>query len=156
MALMLRFGNKAYTAKIGDCGGVASWKLEDGDTAFRRIDPTMRISGAYSSNADIAIGTIAPLGFIQDYEKEIEFGIIETQFEKDGDFVALTSYAIPTEKEILFDLYNSLTNQPDVGSIAKYLCETYKPVSSDCMSAVLIPTSDTAALHSVVVGKPFG
>lgn len=143
MAMCLIQERGVFSAKIGSCGGITAWKRARGEYELRRVDQTIRHTQVRPAEEELPTVMLAPLGHLSEV---VETEAIETRLESPDDYVALTTYPIPRDRQGLVNLGNMIFDQGDPANAAQALVEMHEPASEDCMCLMLVRSDGTLAV----------
>jgi hypothetical protein len=153
--LALKLGDIVHVAELGSCSGLARWAGNNGEHRFRRLTAASLFAPIAISERNRTLVHSAPLGHMEVDDAliadattkflieepvqsigHLSFETVKVPLVNDSDFVALTSFALPSADKDMGRVIDRVADT-DACEAASRLCEFRPQRSTDCVCALI-------------------
>jgi hypothetical protein len=137
LAMLVAVGRTIQVASIGTAGIVCSTTTGIGERVITPISSGASFKVQQLADSNQSASFIAPLGYLADGSCEVTPTAIH--LECPGDYVALTTFTLPSEFDIGDELWGRLHGCTHVGDVAETLTSWHWPPLDECLTCVVTP-----------------
>jgi hypothetical protein len=137
LAMLIAIGRTIHVASIGTAGIVCGTTSDIGERVITPICPLVSFKAQQPADSNQSASVRAPLGYLTDGRCEVTPTAIH--LECPGDYVALTTFTLPSEFDVDDELCRRLHGCKHVGDVAETLTGWHWPPLDECLTCVAAP-----------------